>query len=45
MIETLKIIFLFQKPTWDDYRFPYIFCGIVGWLEIIAILISLFNVI
>ncbi len=44
MIEALKIILLFQKPTWDDYRFPYILFGIIGWLEIITILISLFNV-
>ena len=43
MIEALKVIFLFKKPSWnDDYRLPYILFGIIGWLEIIAIMIALF---
>ena len=41
MKEALKIIFLFKKPTWDDSRFVYIFFGIVGWLEVISILVGL----
>jgi hypothetical protein len=41
MIEALKIIFLFKKPSWDDYRIPYIFIGIIGWLEIISIIFSI----
>jgi hypothetical protein len=41
MKETLKVIFLFKKPTWDDYRLPYIIFGIVGWLEIISIVIGM----
>ena len=41
MIKALKVIFLFEKPDWDDYRLPYIFLGIVGWLEIISILVML----
>ena len=41
MIKALKVIFLFEQPTWDDFRLPYIFCGVIGWLEIIAILIAL----
>jgi hypothetical protein len=41
MIEALKIIFLFQKPSWDDYRLPWILFGIIAWLEIIALLIGL----
>ena len=41
MIEALKIIFLFKKPTWDDYRLPYIFFGIIGWLLIISMIIAL----
>ncbi len=40
MIEALKVIFLFEKPKWDDYRLPYIFFGIFGWLEIISIIIG-----
>lgn len=43
MIEALKIIFFFEKPSWDDFRFPYIFFGIIGWLEIIAIIHSIFR--
>jgi len=39
--EALKIIFLFKKPTWDDYRFPYIFSGIIGWLIVISIVIGM----
>jgi hypothetical protein len=41
MIKALKIVFLFEKPDWNDYRLPYIFFGILGWLEIISILIGL----
>ena len=41
MMEALKVIFLFKKPKWDDYRMPYIFFGIIGWLEILSITISL----
>lgn len=41
MKEALKVIFLFNKPKWDDYRFPYIFFGIIGWLEIISLFIAL----
>jgi hypothetical protein len=41
MKEVLKIIFLFKKPTWDDFRLPYIFFGIIAWLEIIAIVIGM----
>jgi hypothetical protein len=41
MKEVLKIIFFFKKPTWDDYRLPYIFLGIIGWLEVIAIVIGI----
>lgn len=41
MTKALKVIFLFQKPSWDDYRFPYIVFGIIGWLEIISLLIGL----
>ena len=41
MKEALKIIFLFKKPTWDDSRFAYIFFGIVGWLEVVSILVEL----
>lgn len=39
MIKALKIIFLFQKPDWDDYKFPYIVFGIISWLEIITLII------
>ena len=41
MIEALKVILLFKKPDWDDFRLPYIFIGVIGWLEIIAIVIGL----
>jgi hypothetical protein len=41
MKEALKVIFLFKKPTWDDYRWPYILFGIIGWLEVIAIVIGI----
>jgi hypothetical protein len=41
MKEALKIVFLFEKPDWDDYRIPYIIFGIIGWLEVISILIDL----
>lgn len=41
MLKALKIIFLFQKPDWDDYRVPYVFFGIIGWLEIISLLITI----
>jgi hypothetical protein len=41
MKEALEVIFLFKKPTWDDYRWPYIFCGIIGWLEVISIVIEI----
>ena len=40
MKEALKIIFLFKKPTWDDYRLPYILFGIIAWLEIISLLVT-----
>ena len=43
MREALKVIFLFKKPTWDDYRLPYILLGIIGWLEIISIVIVIIN--
>jgi hypothetical protein len=43
MKEALKVIFLFKKPTWDDYRLPYILLGIIGWLEIISIVIVIIN--
>jgi hypothetical protein len=39
MKEALKIIFLFKKPTWDDYRLPYVIFVVIGWLEIISILV------
>lgn len=38
MIQALKIIFLFERPTWNDYRFPYIFLGIIAWLELIGLI-------
>lgn len=41
MLEALKVIFLFKKPKWDDYRLPYIFFGIIGWLEILLIMVGL----
>jgi hypothetical protein len=41
MTQALKIVFLFEKPNWDDYRIPYIIFGIIGWLEVISILIGL----
>jgi hypothetical protein len=41
MIKAFKVIFLFQKPDWDDIRAPYIFFGIIGWAEIISILIGI----
>jgi|688.fasta_scaffold181729_3 hypothetical protein len=41
MIEALKVIFLFKKPKWDDFRLPYILFGIIGWLEIVVFAISL----
>lgn len=41
MIKALKIIFFFQKPDGDNQRLPYIIFGIIGWLEIISILITL----
>jgi hypothetical protein len=40
MKEILKVMFLFKKPTWDDYRWPYIFFGIVAWLELIVLVVS-----
>ncbi len=43
MREALKILLLFKKPTWDDYRLPYIFLGIIGWLEILAIVIGMID--
>jgi hypothetical protein len=43
MIEALKVIFLFKKPSWDDdLRLPYIFFGIIGWLEVITMMVALF---
>ena len=41
MIEALKVIYLFKKPKWDDFRLPYIFFGIIVWLEIVVFVISL----
>ena len=41
MIEALKVIFLFKKPKWDDFRLPYIFISVIGWLEIVAFLVGL----
>jgi hypothetical protein len=41
MKEALKVILLFKKPTWDDFRLPYIFFGIIGWLEVISIVIGI----
>jgi hypothetical protein len=43
MAEALKVIFLFKKPAWDDFRLPYIFFGVIGWLEIISLLILIFK--
>lgn len=40
MRKALKVIFLFQKPEWDDYRFPYYFFGIIAWLEVISLIIA-----
>jgi hypothetical protein len=41
MKEALKVIFLFKKPKWDDFRPLYIFFGIIGWLEVISIVIGI----
>ncbi len=41
MIEALKVILLFKKPKWDDFRLPYIFIGVIGWLEIVAFVVGL----
>ena len=41
MIEVLKIIFLFKKPEFDDIRLPYIIMGIIGWLEVISIILAI----
>jgi len=41
MLEALKVLLLFKKMEGDDCRWPYILCGIIGWLEIIAIIISI----
>ncbi len=41
MKEALKIIFLFKKPTHDDFRLPYTIFGIIGWLLIISLVIAL----
>lgn len=43
MKEALKVIFLFKKPMWDDFRLPYIFFSAVGWSVIITLLIALIN--
>jgi hypothetical protein len=45
MIEALKVILLFKKPTWDDFRLPYIAVGVLAWLELISLLIVLFTTI
>ena len=37
MIKALKIIFLFQKPDWDDHRAPYIFFSLLAWAEVVSI--------
>jgi hypothetical protein len=42
MLEALKIILFFKKPSWDNDRPTYIFFGILAWLEILTILFSLF---
>jgi hypothetical protein len=41
MIEALKVLLLFKKPTWDDFRLPYIFFGIITWLVIVSIVIGM----
>lgn len=41
MVEALKVIFLFKKPKGDDFRVPYIFFGIIAWVEIISFIIAL----
>jgi hypothetical protein len=41
MIEALKVLLLFKKPTWDDFRLPYIFFGIIAWLVIVSIVIGM----
>jgi len=41
MIKALKIIFLFQKPDWDDFRAPYIFLGLIGWAEVFSVIIGI----
>jgi hypothetical protein len=41
MAKALKIIFLFQKPDWDDHRAPYIFFGLIGWAEVISVVIGI----
>jgi hypothetical protein len=41
MIKALKIIFLFQKPDWDDYRAPYIFFSLLAWAEVISVAIGI----
>jgi hypothetical protein len=45
MKETLKILLLFKKPGWEDYRLPYIIMGIFAWLEIILMVMSLLGLI
>jgi len=41
MIKALKIIFLFQKPDWDDHRSPYIFFSLLAWAEVISIILGI----
>jgi hypothetical protein len=41
MAKALKIIFLFQKPDWDDYRAPYIFFSLLAWAEVISVVIGI----
>jgi hypothetical protein len=41
MIKALKIIFLFQKPDWDDSRAPYIFFSLLAWAEVISVAIGI----
>ena len=42
MNKALKIIFLFQKPDWDDFRAPYIFFSLLAWAEVISVAIGIY---
>jgi hypothetical protein len=43
MIKALKIIFLFQKPDWDDHRAPYIFFSLLAWAEVVSVAIGIYS--